>query len=735
MNMKAISASWITSTLMILIGIMVATAVVPIDAREEGAGLGVSVVDGHVVVGEGPICEDACAAAPTSCAACLVASGQLNAFYEEPAPVQRLNLREAGYLDSIAYPVIDLGPYYNIFAGPDAPIVSHIFQRTMNLMNGYDKDAEISMDSGERLPMSTGVSPSLCNLHGNGTTDVGLFGSYYADPLFRAVAGLPPCSEEPGTVDWAPRGDIGFASVSDYATAAAKNGAIECMSDSLDFQEALAERLMDVDDPDTMARELFWATANAATASNGYALFKNATTYADEKWDSIRRCHQAGGENALDQARLRALRDAGRLLVYDLSHLETLSASQEDLPVGNTFGAQAFFEVEDALVDGDRSVKALAICLSTLEDGTSEERTVRVYTPELSPGAFAIAAWHFRASVENYFVFVSHMYELHLRDAVTTYAILNTIDPEDPVGASPHPLRRLTDTFSDPRFNLAFGTNFAASWPRQLEQFYVNEGNALRLWDDYAAGRFDPHGDGEPNTSWNAVDPVKVATERLGLNPEFWGGDDLPGFSVIDVHRRTYALASDLAAEYVDSHWPTDDDVAGDAGLASFAAYIAAPEAGNMPLTGNENGAIRTAAELKTVLANYLYRLFMHAMASHAPFGSQSTVNLVRCPPGMRPGASLPDPATAYSTEQILAFGPTIEQAWLHTDFIANFVATTPFSDRMELVADDLLEGLGPAFAALLATPDTTGGYLINPSGKDFQICSGGRMSPTNIEF
>merc|ERR1719181_1821611 len=56
-------------------------------------------------------------------------------------------------------------------------------------------------------------------------------------------------------------------------------------------------------------------------------------------------------------------------------------------------------------------------------------------------------------------------------------------------------------------------------------------------------------------------------------------------------------------------------------------------------------------------------------------------------------------------------------------------------SDRMELVADDLLEGLGPAFAALLATPDTTGGYLINPSGKDFQICSGGRMSPTNIEF
>ena len=97
--------------------------------------------------------------------------------------------------------------------------------------------------------------------------------------------------------------------------------------------------------------------------------------------------------------------------------------------------------------------------------------------------------------------------------------------------------------------------------------------------------------------------------------------------------------------------------------------------------------------------------------------------------------SSLPDPATAYSTEQILAFGPTIEQAWLHTDFIANFVATTPFSDRMELVADDLLEGLGPAFAALLATPDTTGGYLINPSGKDFQICSGGRMSPTNIEF
>ena len=282
----------------------------------------------------------------------------------------------------------------------------------------YDKDAEISMDSGERLPMSTGVSPSLCNLHGNGTTDVGLFGSYYADPLFRGVAGLPPCSDEPGTVDWAPRGDIGFASVSDYATAAAKNGAIECMSDSLDFQEAVAERLMDVDDPDTMARELFWATANAATASNGYALFKNATTYADEKWDSIRRCHQVGGggiEDALDQARLRALRDAGRLLVYDLSYLETLSASQEDLPVGKTFGSQAFFEVEDALVDGDRSVKALAICLSTLEDGTSEERTVRVYTPELSPGAFAIAAWHFRASVENYFVFVSHMYELHLR--------------------------------------------------------------------------------------------------------------------------------------------------------------------------------------------------------------------------------------------------------------------------------------------------------------------------------
>ena len=80
------------------------------------------------------------------------------------------------------------------------------------------------------------------------------------------------------------------------------------------------------------------------------------------------------------------------------------------------------------------------------------------------------------------------------------------------VGASPHPLRRLTDTFSDPRFNLAFGTNFAASWPRQLEQFYVNEGNALRLWDDYAAGRFDPHGDGEPSTSWNAVRQLHVAS-------------------------------------------------------------------------------------------------------------------------------------------------------------------------------------------------------------------------------
>ena len=80
------------------------------------------------------------------------------------------------------------------------------------------------------------------------------------------------------------------------------------------------------------------------------------------------------------------------------------------------------------------------------------------------------------------------------------------------MGASPHPLRRLTDTFSDPRFNLAFGTNFAASWPRQVEQFYVNEGNALRLWDDYAAGRFDPHGDGEPNTSWNSVRLLHVAS-------------------------------------------------------------------------------------------------------------------------------------------------------------------------------------------------------------------------------
>jgi|ERR1711924_90020 len=342
--------------------------------------------------------------------------------------------------------------------------------------------------------------------------------------------------------------------------------------------------------------------------------------------------------DALDQDRLQGLRDAGRLLVYDLSHFETLAKSEDETrPAGESYGSQAFFEVEEELVDGRRSIAALAICLSTVDDST-EERTVRVYTPEMSPSAFAVAAWHFRANIENHFVWIAHLYELHRRDAVMTYAALNAIDSEIALGASTHPLRRLIDTFSDPRYNLGFGTSVATSWPRQAFQFYVNDDNVERLCDEYAAGRFDPFGDGQPNMSWNTGDPIKVATDRLGLDPDFWGGDDLPQFSLLDMHRRAHALASDQASAYVDRFWSTDDDVLEDAGLASFAAYIAAPEAGNMPLTTNENGAIRTVAELKEILSSYIYRLLVHAAVRHASFNGQTAINLVRSPPGMRPG-------------------------------------------------------------------------------------------------
>ena len=683
-------------------------------------------------------CETLCGAliggataSPHACVVCAWQTGLLNAFYEDPTgPVQRLPLYEAGLRDSAAYPVVDPGRYYSPSADPQSPLTAHIAERTLGLLNGYDADALVTVDSGERLPISTGASPSLCNLDRNGT--VGLLGSAYAYPGFRNLTGLPPCADEPGTADWAPRNDIGFASVGDYATALARNGAISCVAESLDLQEGVAERLMDVEDPEAAARELFWSIAAPAATTVTIALFKNASTYDEGTWASVRDCHGGAEDADLDQDGLEALRDAGRLLVYDLSYFETLAGSSaEGGPAGDAYGSQAFFEVEDELeADGRRSVRALAICLSALDD--DGERTVHAFSPERSPSAFAIASWHLRASVANYFVFVGHMYELHRRDAVVTYAALNTIDPQTPVGASSHPLRRLVDFFSSPQFNMAFGTSILSSWPPQLRQFYVNEDNLLTVSDDYAAGRFDPYGDGQPNSFWNTGDPLKVATERLGLDPAFWG-EDLPQFSVLDVHRRTHALASSLAAGYVDRFWPTDEDVLRDAGLAAFAAYAAAPVAGNMPLT--ETGQIRTADELRAVLASYIFRLLAHATGRHAPLGAQTLLNIMRSPPGMRPGAGLPEPTTAYTAEEMLAFGPTIEQAWLYAEFSANFIATTVHTPSLEDADDELLEGLAEGWSALLAAPDATGGYLVNPSGDQFVSCSAGRLSPTNMEW
>ena len=37
---------------------------------------------------------------------------------------------------------------------------------------------------------------------------------------------------------------------------------------------------------------------------------------------------------------------------------------------------------------------------------------------------------------------------------------------------------------------------------------------------------------------------IKVATERLGLDPDFWGGEDLPLLSILNVHLGAYAAAS-----------------------------------------------------------------------------------------------------------------------------------------------------------------------------------------------
>ena len=487
-------------------------------------------ISGFVITGTGTECGAPCSAfiggnatmfAP--CNACITRNGLLNAFYEAPKPVQRLPVREAGYVSSPAYPVIKRSDYYTL-EGPESPLLAHISERTMNFLNGYDADALVDVDSGERLPMSTGVTPTLCNLSSSNGTDAGLYGSVFGDPGFRELLGLPPCSVEPGTAPWVPRGDIGFTSVSEYATASAKNLAIECLADNLEFQEGVAQRLMDVDDPDTMARELFWSIGTPGVATPTPANFKNASTYSDAKWESIRACHTADDDSsvmALDQDQLQALKDAGRLLVYDLSHFETLSKFQiEGRPAGKSFGSQAFFEVEDALVDGRRSVVALAICLSSLDDDTGE-RSVRVYTPALSPSAFALAAWHLSANVQNYFVFVAHVNDLHRRDAVMTYAALNTIDPDVPLGNSTHPLRQLIDAFSDPIYNLSFLTNIVSFWTSSLHQLYVNEDNMVPLLDDYAAGRFDPYGDERPNTSWNTVRTFIVSLQFLSVLRSF----------------------------------------------------------------------------------------------------------------------------------------------------------------------------------------------------------------------
>jgi len=88
-----------------------------------------------------------------------------------------------------------------------------------------------------------------------------------------------------------------------------------------------------------------------------------------------------------------------------------------------------------------------------------------------------------------------------------------------------------------------------------------------------------------------------------------------------------------------------------------------------------------------------------------------------------------------YSTEELLSFGPSIAQAWLHSAFVVNFIATTAYSGPMEYAADDILEGLGYGFTSLLVTPDVTGGYTTNPSGDAFVACRDRRLSPTNIEW
>ena len=227
---------------------------------------------------------------------------------------------------------------------------------------------------------------------------------------------------------------------------------------------------------------------------------------------------------------------------------------------------------------------------------------------------------------------------------------------------------------------------------------------------------------------------IKVATERLGLDPDFWGGEDLPLLSILNVHLGAYAAASAQASDYVDRFWSTDADVAGDADLASFAAYIAAPEAGNMPLTSNENGAINTVAELKEVLSTYIFRLLVHAFVRHTAFTGQTSTNFVRAPPGIRPGKSLPDPLTTYATEEMMSYGPSIEQVWLQTEFVAYFIATVVYSDPFMEYANTVLEGLGEAWSFLLAAPDASGGYVVNPSGEAFVTCSDGRLSPTNME-
>ena len=53
---------------------------------------------------------------------------------------------------------------------------------------------------------------------------------------------------------------------------------------------------------------------------------------------------------------------------------------------------------------------------------------------------------------------------------------------------------------------------------------------------------------------------------------------------------------------------------------------------------------------------------------------------------------------------------------------------------RRAMRREQRLEGLGEAWSFLLAAPDASGGYVVNPSGEAFVTCSDGRLSPTNME-